>query len=73
MFIEGASDLVAMIFAFEVGFEAGLAEGVFGRLRESKSLDPIKLEISKIGIENMYEKEKIQSRSLFKTYKPNQT
>jgi len=43
---------------------ASLAEDVFGRLAESKILDPIKLEISKIGIENIYQKEKIQKKSM---------
>jgi CheY-like chemotaxis protein len=40
-----------------------LAEGVFGRLAESKILDPIKLEISKIGLENIYQEEKTQRKS----------
>ncbi len=35
-----------------------LAEGVFGRLANSKILDPIKFEIDKIGIENIYQEEK---------------
>ena len=43
---------------------AELAGGVFGRLAESKILDPIKLEISKIGLENIYQEEKTQRKSL---------
>ena len=35
-----------------------LSKGVFGRLTESKILEPIKLEISKIGVENIYQEEK---------------
>jgi len=38
---------------------AELTEGVFGRLGNSKILDPIKLEIDKIGIENIYQDEKL--------------
>ncbi len=34
---------------------AGLAEGVFGRLAESKIVGPIKLEIDKIGLENIHQ------------------
>ena len=37
---------------------AELAEGVFGRLAESKILEPIKLQISKIGLENIHQEEK---------------
>ena len=36
-----------------------LTEGIFGRLGYSKILDPIKLEINKIGVENIYQDEKI--------------
>jgi len=43
---------------------AKLAEGVFGRLAESKILDPIKLEISKIGIENIYQEKEIKKKSM---------
>ena len=38
---------------------AELTEGIFGRLGYSKILDPIKLEINKIGVENIYQDEKI--------------
>jgi len=37
---------------------AELTEGVFGRLGNSKILDPIKLEINKIGVENIRQGEK---------------
>lgn len=37
---------------------AELTEGVFGRLGNSKILDPIKLEINKIGVENIHQVEK---------------
>jgi len=37
---------------------AELTEGVFGRLGNSKILDPIKLEINKIGVENIHQGEK---------------
>jgi CheY-like chemotaxis protein len=37
---------------------AELTEGVFGRLGNSKILDPIKLEMDKIGIENVQQEEK---------------
>jgi len=37
---------------------AELTEGVFGRLGNSKILDPIKFEIDKIGIENIHQNEK---------------
>lgn len=37
---------------------AELAEGVFGRLANSKILDPIKFEIDKIGMDNIYQEEK---------------
>lgn len=37
---------------------AELIEGVFGRLGDSKILDPIKLEIAKIGEENIHQEEK---------------
>jgi CheY-like chemotaxis protein len=40
-----------------------LAEGVFGRLAESKILDPIKLEIDKIGEENIHQKKLSKSNS----------
>ncbi len=44
---------------------AELAEGVFGRLAESKILEPIKLEISKIGEENIQQEEKpVQKENL---------
>jgi len=35
---------------------AGLAEGVFGRIAESKILDPIKLELNKLGVEQTSQK-----------------
>ena len=35
-----------------------LAEGVFGRLAQAKILDPIKMKIDKIGIENIHQDEK---------------
>ena len=38
---------------------AELAEGVFGRLAESKILDPIKLEIGKIGMHNIQQDKKV--------------
>ena len=34
---------------------AELSEGIFGRLADSKILDPIKLEILKIGEENIHQ------------------
>ena len=37
---------------------AELIEGIFGRLGNSKILDPIKLEIEKIGAENIHQEEK---------------
>ncbi|MFQ5781562.1 MAG: response regulator [Nitrosopumilus sp.] len=43
---------------------AELAEGVFGKLAESKILEPIKLEISKIGKENIQQEKKIQTRHM---------
>ena len=39
-----------------------LSEGVFGRLGNSKILDPIKMEIDKIGRENIYQEEKPVSK-----------
>ena len=41
---------------------ADLSEGVFGRLGNSKILDPIKMEIDKIGSENIYQEEKPVSK-----------
>ena len=38
---------------------AELSEGVFGRLGNSKILEPIKLEIDKIGTENIHQVEKV--------------
>lgn len=38
---------------------AKLAEGIFGRLAEPKILEPIKLQIAKIGEENIIQEEKI--------------
>ncbi len=43
---------------------AGLAEGVFGRLAESKILDPIKLEMLKIGEDNIQQQKSIEKKSL---------
>ena len=43
---------------------AELAEGVFGRLAESKILEPIKLEISKIGEENIQQEEKLERKHM---------
>ena len=44
---------------------AKLAEGIFGRLAEPKILEPIKLEIMKIGEENVHQEEKkIEKRSM---------
>ncbi|MHA7647206.1 response regulator [Nitrosopumilus sp. S4] len=37
---------------------AELIEGIYGRLGDSKILDPIKFEINKIGLENIKQKEK---------------
>ena len=42
---------------------AELAEGVFGRLAESKILEPIKLEIQKIGEENIHQNQSSEKRS----------
>jgi CheY-like chemotaxis protein len=41
-----------------------LAEGVFGRLAESKILDPIKLEMLKIGEENIHQNQLSEKRTL---------
>lgn len=43
---------------------AELSEGVFGRMSESKILDPIKLKINKIGIDNIYQEEVIEKKSM---------
>lgn len=43
---------------------AELSEGVFGRMSESKILDPIKLKINKIGIDNIYQQEVIEKKSM---------
>jgi len=43
---------------------AGLAEGVFGRIAESKILDPIKLELMKINIEKIPKKENVEKKSM---------
>ncbi|MGY5147612.1 MAG: response regulator [Candidatus Nitrosopumilus sp. bin_7KS] len=43
---------------------AELAEGVFGRLAESKILGPIKLEMLKIGEENIQQKQTSEKKSL---------
>ena len=43
---------------------AELAEGVFGRLAESKILEPIKLEMKKIGETNIHQEEIPQKRSM---------
>ena len=43
---------------------AELSEGVFGRLAESKMLDPIKLEMQKIGEENIHQIESSKKESL---------
>jgi len=43
---------------------AELAEGVFGRLAESKILAPIKLEMLKIGEENIHQEQLSEKRSL---------
>ena len=43
---------------------AGLAEGVFGRLAESKILGPIKIEMLKIGEENIHQNQSSEKRSM---------
>jgi len=43
---------------------AELSEGVFGRLAESKILEPIRLEINKIGSENIHQKEIVEKNSM---------
>ncbi len=43
---------------------AELSEGIFGRLADSKILDPIKLEILKIGEENIHQSKPSQKKSL---------
>ncbi|NQV39683.1 MAG: response regulator [Nitrosopumilus sp.] len=43
---------------------AGLSEGVFGKVSESKILEPIKMKIDIIGIENIHQEEKIEIKSM---------
>lgn len=43
---------------------AELSEGVFGRMAESKILDPIKLKINKIGMDNIYQEEIVEKKSM---------
>ena len=43
---------------------AELSEGVFGRLSESKILDPIKLEMLKIGEQNIHQTQPLEKKSL---------
>ena len=41
---------------------AELSEGVLGRMSESKILDPIKLKMNKIGINNIHQEEIIKKK-----------
>ena len=43
---------------------AGLSDGVFGKVSESKILDPIKMKIGIIGIENIRQEEKLEKKSM---------
>ena len=43
---------------------SGLSEGVFGKSSESKILDPIKMKIDIIGMENIHQEEKVKRESM---------
>ena len=43
---------------------SGLSEGVFGKSSESKILDPIKMKIDIIGMENIHQEEKMERKSM---------
>jgi CheY-like chemotaxis protein len=43
---------------------SGLSEGVFGKSSESKILDPIKMKIDIIGMDNIHQEEKIERESM---------
>ena len=62
--------ILALAIVFVAGlleimnYFAELSEGIFGRLADSKILDPIKLEILKIGEENIHQSKPSQKKSL---------
>ncbi|MFB5625022.1 MAG: response regulator [Nitrosopumilus sp.] len=43
---------------------SGLSEGVFGKSSESKILDPIKMKIDVIGMENIHQEKKMEKKSM---------